>query len=51
MWTWVPSIVVALALVAVLPFWKHSRGWGYAPAGMVAITLATILLFTLSVEA
>jgi hypothetical protein len=48
--TWVPSIVVLAALVAVLPYWKHSRGWGYAPAGMVGITLATIVLFTLTVE-
>lgn len=48
--TWIPTIVVVLALVAVLPVWKHSRGWGYAPAGMVGITLATIVLFTLSFE-
>lgn len=50
MWRWVPTLVIALALVAVLPYWRHSRGWGYTPAGMVAVTLATVALFTLSVE-
>lgn len=49
MWAWVPSLVIALALVAVLPLWPYSRGWGYTPAGMVAVTLGTVVLFTLSV--
>ena len=49
-WTVVPAVAVLLALVAVMPLWPHSRGWGWAPAGMVGITLATIVLFTLSVE-
>lgn len=47
---WIPTIAVAVGLVLVLPLWRWSRGWGWAPAGMVGITLATILLFTLSVE-
>lgn len=49
MWRWVPSIVILIALVGVLPFWRHSRGWGYTPAAMVGVILATVALFTISV--
>lgn len=50
MWRWVPSLVILVALLAVLPYWRHSRSWGYTPAGMVAVILATVVLFTLSIE-
>lgn len=43
-------IAVVVALVLVAPVWRWSRGWGWVPAGMIAVTAATILLFTLSVE-
>jgi hypothetical protein len=33
----------------VMPLWPHSRGWGWNVAGMVGMTLATIVVFTLSV--
>jgi uncharacterized membrane protein len=46
---WIPTLVVLVALVAVLPVWPHSRGWGWTVAGMVGMTLGTIVLFTLSV--
>lgn len=46
---WLPTVVVFLALLLVSPFWPWSRGWGWTPAGMVGVTLATIVLFTLSV--
>lgn len=46
---WVPLIAVLAALVLVSPVWPWSRGWGWVPAGMVAVTSGTILLFTLSV--
>lgn len=46
---WLPTVAVLVALVLVSPWWPWSRGWGWTPAGMVAVTLATIVLFTLSV--
>lgn len=46
---WLPTIVVLAALVVVAPLWPWSRGWGWTPAAMVGVTLATIVLFTLSV--
>ncbi len=45
---WLPSLVVLVLLVLVAPVWPWSRGWGWVPAGMVGVTLGTILLFTLS---
>lgn len=47
---WLPSIVVLGALLLVAPLWPWSRGWTWVPAGMVGVTLLTILLFTLSVQ-
>ena len=46
---WIPLVAVLVALALVVPLWPWSRGWTWAPAGMVAVTLVTILLFTLSV--
>lgn len=47
---WLPTVAVLLALVLVSPWWPWSRGWGWTPAGMVAVTLATIVVFTLTVS-
>lgn len=46
---WLPTLVVLATLVLVAPLWPWSRGWGWTPVGMVAVTLATIVVFTLSV--
>lgn len=37
-----PLIITGLLLVLVgtMPLWPYSRGWGWAPAGMVAVLLA-----------
>lgn len=41
----VPLLLVGLVLVFVLPWWPWSRGWGWAPAGMMAMVLGTAALF------
>jgi hypothetical protein len=46
---WLPSLAILAALIAVLPVWPHSRGWGYAPAGMVGVILGVVVLFTVAV--
>ena len=46
---WLPAAAVALVLVLAAPLWPWSRGWGWVPAVMVGVTLATILVFMLSV--
>lgn len=45
----VSAALIALVLVAALPVWPWSRGWGWAPAGMVAMGLGTLVLFSLAV--
>ena len=40
-------IVLVLALLGVLPAWPHSRGWGYAPGGVLG--LAFLVVFVLVV--
>jgi flagellin-like protein len=38
-------IVLILLLVGVIPTWPHSRGWGYAPSGVIgAIVLVLVIL-------
>ena len=36
-------VVVILMLLGAIPSWPHSRGWGYYPSGLVAVTLVTHL--------
>lgn len=42
------TIVAALTLF-VAPLWPWSRGWTWAPAGMLGMGLAGILLFSATV--
>lgn len=42
---------LGLLVVAALPVWPWSRGWGWAPAGMLAMGLVTFVVFSLSVAA
>ena len=41
-------IVLILALVGVIPTWPHSRGWGYAPGGVVGLLLIVVLILLLT---
>jgi hypothetical protein len=40
-------IVVVLLLLGVIPSWKHSREWGYAPSGVVGTVLVVLLVLFL----
>jgi len=37
-------IVLILALLGVIPSWPHSKGWGYAPGGVVGLLLIVVLI-------
>ena len=41
-------IIVVLLLIGAVPAWPYSRGWGYAPSGLlgVALIVLLVLLFT-----
>ena len=35
-------LVLAALLVAALPVWRYSRGWGVVPSGSLAVLLAIV---------
>lgn len=40
-------LVIAIALVAVLPVWPYSRGWGYRPTWIIGALFIIILIIVL----
>ena len=44
-----PTVVLGLLVIAAMPVWRWSRGWGWAPAGMLAMGLFTLVLFSFTV--
>ena len=40
-------LILVLILVGVIPAWPHSRGWGYAPGGIVGLVLIVLLVLLL----
>ena len=40
-------VVLILVLLAVLPSWPYSRGWGYYPSGILGLVVAIILILWL----
>lgn len=40
-------IVLILMLVGVIPTWPHSKGWGYAPSGVLGLVVVIILVLLL----
>ena len=43
------AAVLGVLVVLVAPLWPWSRGWGWPPAGILAIGLVTLLLFSYAV--
>jgi hypothetical protein len=37
-------VVLILLLLGALPTWPHSRGWGYAPSGLLTVLLVVIIV-------
>jgi hypothetical protein len=40
-------IILVLILLAVLPSWPYSRGWGYYPSGILGIIVVVVLVLLL----
>lgn len=40
-------VVLILILVGVIPAWPHSRGWGYAPSGVIGLLVVVLLILLL----
>lgn len=45
----IPMVLIGLLTLFVAPLWPWSRGWTWAPAGILAVGLATLVLFSWSV--
>ena len=41
-------IVLILMLVGAIPTWPHSRGWGYAPSGVLGLVVVVIVVLLLT---
>ena len=40
-------VILALALLGVIPTWPHSRTWGYGPSGGIGLILVIVLIVIL----
>ena len=41
------TIILVLVLLAVLPTWPYSRGWGYYPSGGIGLIVVVLLVLWL----
>lgn len=44
---WLLLLVLLVLLVAAIPTWPYSRGWGYYPSGGLGLVLLILLLLIL----
>ncbi len=40
-------IILILILLGAIPAWPYSRGWGYAPTGIIGLVLVVVLILAL----
>ncbi|WP_156254781.1 DUF3309 family protein [Sandarakinorhabdus oryzae] len=41
-------ILLALALLGVLPIWRHSGRWGFAPSGVFGVVLVVLVIMVVA---
>jgi Protein of unknown function (DUF3309) len=41
-------VIAVLMLLGVLPTWRHSRSWGYAPSGALGLVVLVLIVLLLS---
>ncbi len=41
-------ILLIIVLLAVLPAWPYSRGWGYYPSGGIGLVLIILIVLLLA---
>lgn len=37
-------VLLILMLLGAVPAWPYSRGWGYAPSGIVVVLLVVVVM-------
>jgi hypothetical protein len=40
-------IILVILLIGAIPAWPYSRGWGYAPGGVLGVILIVVLILVL----
>ena len=40
-------IILILMLLGAIPTWPHSRGWGYAPSGILGTVVLILVILLL----
>ena len=40
-------IILIVILLGALPTWPYSRGWGYAPSGIIGLVVIIVLIMLL----
>ena len=40
-------IILILLLIGAIPSWPYSRGWGYAPSGILGVILIIVIILLL----
>ena len=40
-------VILVVLLLAVLPTWPYSSGWGYYPSGLFALLLVVVIVLLL----
>ncbi|MDP1602570.1 MAG: DUF3309 family protein [Legionella sp.] len=41
-------LILIIVLLAVLPTWPYSSGWGYYPSGVIGIILVILIVLLLT---
>lgn len=41
-------IILILLLIGSVPRWGYSRGWGYAPSGLLTLILLIVIILVLT---
>ncbi len=41
-------ILLVLLLIGALPSWPYSRGWGYAPSGLLTLVVVIVVILAVT---
>lgn len=44
---WLLVLILVIVLLAALPRWPYSRGWGYVPSGTLTLIVVIVVLLVL----
>ncbi len=44
----IPLVFLVPLLLAVVPVWRYSRGWGWWPAGILGVIVLVLILLILA---